>query len=90
MSSDQSGEPPLLQEEEAESGPRTGGKDEAPPATEGGSGSMVSAACCGWRDKLVLGEELFASCAVFIRYRHFNSTVKPTSFSFALTLRLVE
>lgn len=55
MSSDQSGEPPLLQEE-AEPGPRTGGKDEAPPATEGGSGGMVSEACCGGRDKLVAEE----------------------------------
>lgn len=44
MSSDQSGEPPLLQEE-ADPGPKTGGKDEAPLGSEGGSGGMVSGAC---------------------------------------------
>lgn len=44
MSSDQSGEPPLLQEEEADPGPKTGGKDEAPLGSEGGSGGMVSEA----------------------------------------------
>lgn len=43
MSSDQSGEPPLLQEE-ADPGPKTGGKDEAPLGSEGGSGGMVSSA----------------------------------------------
>lgn len=43
MSSDQSGEPPLLQEE-ADPGPKTGGKDEAALGSEGGSGGMVSAA----------------------------------------------
>ena len=43
MSSDQGGEPPpLLQEEGADPGPSTGGKDEAPPRTEDGSGGMVS------------------------------------------------
>ncbi|XP_037128044.1 la-related protein 4 isoform X2 [Syngnathus acus] len=41
MSSDQSGEPPLLQEE-ADPGPTTGGEDEAPPRNEGGSGGMVT------------------------------------------------
>lgn len=41
MSSDQGGEPPLLQEE-ADPGPNTGGKDEAPLGTEEGSGGMVS------------------------------------------------
>uniref|UniRef100_A0A3Q2X5Q8 La ribonucleoprotein 4Aa n=1 Tax=Haplochromis burtoni TaxID=8153 RepID=A0A3Q2X5Q8_HAPBU len=41
MSSDQSGEPPLLQEE-ADPGPKTGGKDEAPLGSEGGSGGMVT------------------------------------------------
>ncbi|XP_019737099.1 la ribonucleoprotein 4Aa isoform X1 [Hippocampus comes] len=41
MSSDQSGEPPLLQEE-ADPGPKTGGEDEAPPRNEGGSGGMVT------------------------------------------------
>lgn len=41
MSSDQGGEPPLLQEE-ADPGPKTRGKDEAPLGTEGGSGGMVS------------------------------------------------
>lgn len=44
MSSDQSGEPPLLQEE-ADPGPKTGGKDEAPLGSEGGSSGMVSKAC---------------------------------------------
>lgn len=43
MSSDQSGEPPLLQEE-ADPGPKTGGKDEARLGSEGGSGGMVSEA----------------------------------------------
>lgn len=43
MSSDQSGEPPLLQEE-ADPGPKSGGKDEAPPGSEGGSSGMVSEA----------------------------------------------
>lgn len=43
MSSDQSGEPPLLQEE-ADPGPKTGGKDEALRGSEGGSGGMVSEA----------------------------------------------
>ena len=43
MSSDQSGEPPLLQEE-ADPGPKTGGKDETPLGSEGGSGGMVSEA----------------------------------------------
>lgn len=43
MSSDQSGEPPLLQEE-ADPGPKTGGKDEALSGSEGGSGGMVSEA----------------------------------------------
>lgn len=43
MSSDQSGEPPLLQEE-ADPGPKTGGKDEALLGSEGGSGGMVSEA----------------------------------------------
>lgn len=43
MSSDQSGEPPLLQEE-ADPGPETGGKDEALLGSEGGSGGMVSEA----------------------------------------------
>ncbi|XP_077409189.1 la ribonucleoprotein 4Aa isoform X2 [Vanacampus margaritifer] len=41
MSSDQSGEPPLLQEE-ADPVPKTGGEDEAPPRNEGGSGGMVT------------------------------------------------
>lgn len=44
MSSDQSGEPPLLQEE-ADPGPKTGGKDDALLRREGGSGGMVSEAC---------------------------------------------
>lgn len=43
MSSDQNGEPPQLQEE-ADPGPETGGKDEAPLGSEGGSGGMVSEA----------------------------------------------
>lgn len=44
MSSDQSGEPPQLQEEEEEAGPgpETGGKDEASLGGEGGSSGMVS------------------------------------------------
>ncbi|XP_061661460.1 la ribonucleoprotein 4Aa isoform X6 [Syngnathoides biaculeatus] len=41
MSSDQSGDPPLLQEE-ADPGPKTGGEDEAPSSYGGGSGGMVT------------------------------------------------
>ncbi|XP_077456584.1 la ribonucleoprotein 4Aa isoform X2 [Stigmatopora argus] len=42
MSSDQSGEPPLLQEE-ADPGPKTGGEDEPPPTDDdAGSGGMVT------------------------------------------------
>lgn len=48
MSSDQSEEPPLLQEE-ADPGPKTGGKDEAPLGSEGGTGGMVSEACLAGR-----------------------------------------
>lgn len=48
MSSDQSGELPLLQEE-TDPGPKTGGKDEAPLGSEGGSGGMVSEAFFSWR-----------------------------------------
>lgn len=47
MSSEPSVGPPLLQEE-ADPGPKTGGKDEAPLGSEGGSGGgggMVSEAC---------------------------------------------
>lgn len=39
MSSDQSGEPPPLLQEDP--GPETGGKDEAPLGSDGGSGGMV-------------------------------------------------
>ncbi|XP_053173520.1 la-related protein 4 isoform X2 [Scomber japonicus] len=60
MSSDQSGEPPLLQEE-AEPGPRTGGKDEAPPATEGGSGGMVTSKGAGLNPNAKVWQEMPAA-----------------------------
>ena len=41
MSSEQSREPPLFQEE-ADPGPKIGAKDAAPPRSEAGSGGMVS------------------------------------------------
>lgn len=54
MSSDQSGEPPL-QQEEADPGPENGGKDEAPLGSEGESGGMVSEA---FFSKLALAKRL--------------------------------
>ncbi|XP_044208043.1 la-related protein 4 isoform X1 [Thunnus albacares] len=58
MSSDQSGEPPLLQEEEAEPGPRTGGKDETPPGNEGGSGGMVTSKGAGLNPNAKVWQEM--------------------------------
>lgn len=62
MSSDQSREPPLLQEE-ADPGPETGGKDEDLLGSEGGSGGMVSEAffseLASWLAKLCI-ENLLA------------------------------
>ncbi|XP_075882484.1 la ribonucleoprotein 4Aa isoform X2 [Nelusetta ayraudi] len=67
MSSDQSGEPPLLQEE-ADPGPKTGGKDEAPLGSEGGSGGMVTSKGAGlnpnakvWQEMPVASTEAVAS-----------------------------
>lgn len=63
MSSDQSGEPPLLQEE-ADPGPKSGGKDEAPLGSEGGSSGMVSEASFRLvsyvAKRLLLTRDLFA------------------------------
>lgn len=63
MSSDQSGEPPLLQEE-ADPGPKSVGKDEAPLGSEGGSSGMVSEASFSllavWLKRLLLTRDLFA------------------------------
>ncbi|XP_068997803.1 la ribonucleoprotein 4Aa isoform X2 [Embiotoca jacksoni] len=58
MSSDQSGEPPLLQEEEADPGPKTGGKDEAPPGSEGGSGGMVTSKGAGLNPNAKVWQEM--------------------------------
>ncbi|XP_051282846.1 la-related protein 4 isoform X2 [Dicentrarchus labrax] len=57
MSSDQSGEPPLLQEE-ADPGPRTGGKDEALPGSEGGSGGMVTSKGAGLNPNAKVWQEM--------------------------------
>uniref|UniRef100_A0A8C5F629 La ribonucleoprotein 4Aa n=1 Tax=Gadus morhua TaxID=8049 RepID=A0A8C5F629_GADMO len=66
MSSDQGGEPPLLQEE-ADPGPATGGKDEAPLGTEEGSGGMVTSKGVGlnpnakvWQEIPVVSSEVSA------------------------------
>ncbi|XP_029911399.1 la ribonucleoprotein 4Aa isoform X2 [Myripristis murdjan] len=57
MSSDQGGEPPLLQEE-ADPGPKTGGKDEAPLGTEGGSGGMVTSKGAGLNPNAKVWQEI--------------------------------
>ncbi|XP_059188987.1 la ribonucleoprotein 4Aa isoform X2 [Centropristis striata] len=57
MSSDQSGEPPLLQEE-ADPGPKSGGKDEAPPGSEGGSGGMVTSKGAGLNPNAKVWQEM--------------------------------
>ncbi|XP_029362407.1 la ribonucleoprotein 4Aa isoform X2 [Echeneis naucrates] len=57
MSSDQSGEPPLLQEE-ADPGPKTGGKDEAPLRSEGGSGGMVTSKGAGLNPNAKVWQEM--------------------------------
>ncbi|KAM7411995.1 hypothetical protein PAMA_021796 [Pampus argenteus] len=58
MSSDQSGEPPLLKEEEADPGPRTGGKDEASSGSEGGSGGMVTSKGAGLNPNAKVWQEM--------------------------------
>ncbi|XP_030589484.1 la ribonucleoprotein 4Aa isoform X2 [Archocentrus centrarchus] len=57
MSSDQSGEPPLLQEE-ADPGPKTGGKDEAPLRSEGGSSGMVTVKGAGLNPNAKVWQEM--------------------------------
>ncbi|XP_015246636.1 PREDICTED: la-related protein 4 isoform X1 [Cyprinodon variegatus] len=57
MSSDQSGEPPLLQEE-ADPGPKSGGKDEAPLGSEGGSGGMVTSNGAGLNPNAKVWQEI--------------------------------
>lgn len=57
MSSDQSGEPPLLQEE-ADPGPRSGGKDEALLGSEGGSGGMVTSKGAGLNPNAKVWQEM--------------------------------
>ncbi|XP_045899651.1 la-related protein 4 isoform X1 [Micropterus dolomieu] len=57
MSSDQSGEPPLLQEE-ADPGPKTGGKDEARLGSEGGSGGMVTSKGAGLNPNAKVWQEM--------------------------------
>ncbi|XP_023847562.1 la-related protein 4 isoform X1 [Salvelinus sp. IW2-2015] len=47
MSSDQGGEPRLLQEEEADPGPKTCGEEETPLGIGGGSGGMVTSKGAG-------------------------------------------
>uniref|UniRef100_UPI0037E9043D la ribonucleoprotein 4Aa isoform X2 n=1 Tax=Semicossyphus pulcher TaxID=241346 RepID=UPI0037E9043D len=57
MSSDQSGEPPLLQEE-ADPGPKTGGKDEALLGSEGGSVGMVTSKGAGLNPNAKVWQEM--------------------------------
>ncbi|XP_011475342.1 la-related protein 4 isoform X1 [Oryzias latipes] len=57
MSSDQSGEPPLLQEE-ADPGPKTGAKDEAPLGSEGGTGGMVTSKGAGLNPNAKVWQEM--------------------------------
>nr|XP_040049409.1 la-related protein 4 isoform X1 [Gasterosteus aculeatus aculeatus] len=57
MSSDQNGEPPQLQEE-ADPGPETGGKDEAPLGSEGGSGGMVTSKGAGLNPNAKVWQEM--------------------------------
>ncbi|XP_061592229.1 la ribonucleoprotein 4Aa isoform X2 [Cololabis saira] len=57
MSSDQSGEPPLLQEE-ADPGPSTGGEDAAPPGGEGGPGGMVTSKGAGLNPNAKVWQEM--------------------------------
>ncbi|XP_063742080.1 la ribonucleoprotein 4Aa isoform X2 [Eleginops maclovinus] len=58
MSSDQSGEPPLLQEDP---GPETGGKDEAPLGSDGGSGGMVTSKGAGLNPNAKVWQEMPAA-----------------------------
>ncbi|XP_047456808.1 la-related protein 4 isoform X2 [Mugil cephalus] len=61
MSSDRSGDPPPLlqeEEEEADPGPETGGKDEAPPGSEGGSGGMVTSKGAGLNPNAKVWQEM--------------------------------
>uniref|UniRef100_A0A1A8IL21 La ribonucleoprotein domain family, member 4Aa n=1 Tax=Nothobranchius kuhntae TaxID=321403 RepID=A0A1A8IL21_NOTKU len=57
MSSDQSGVPPLLQEE-SDPGPKSGGKDEAPLGSEGGSGGMVTSKGAGLNPNAKVWQEI--------------------------------
>ncbi|XP_034028199.1 la-related protein 4 isoform X2 [Thalassophryne amazonica] len=57
MSSNQRGEPPLLQEE-ADPGPKTGGKDEATTGSEGGSGGMVTSKGAGLNPNAKVWQEM--------------------------------
>ncbi|KAM6982283.1 la ribonucleoprotein 4Aa isoform 2-T2 [Tautogolabrus adspersus] len=57
MSSDQNGEPPLLQEE-ADPGPKTGGKDEALLGSERGSGGMVTSKGAGLNPNAKVWQEM--------------------------------
>lgn len=57
MSSDQGGEPPLLQEE-ADPGPKTSGKDEAPLGIGGGSGGMVTSKGAGLNPNAKVWQEI--------------------------------
>lgn len=57
MSSEQSREPPLLQEE-ADPGPKTGVKDAAPPRSEAGSGGMVTSKGTGLNPNAKVWQEM--------------------------------
>ncbi|KAM6977773.1 la ribonucleoprotein 4Aa [Aplochiton taeniatus] len=57
MSSDQGGEPPLLQEE-ADPGPKTRGEDEAPLGIGGGSGGMVTSKGAGLNPNAKVWQEI--------------------------------
>uniref|UniRef100_A0A3Q0QVY0 La ribonucleoprotein 4 n=1 Tax=Amphilophus citrinellus TaxID=61819 RepID=A0A3Q0QVY0_AMPCI len=74
MSSDQSGEPPLLQEE-ADPGPKTGGKDEAPLGSEGGSSGMVTVKGAGLNPNAKVWQEMpVASSEAVTSYSEPSST----------------
>lgn len=57
MSSEQSREPPLFQEE-ADPGPNTGAKDAAPPRSEAGSGGMVTSKGTGLNPNAKVWQEM--------------------------------
>ncbi|XP_058498791.1 la ribonucleoprotein 4Aa isoform X1 [Solea solea] len=74
MSSDQSVEPPLLQEE-ADPGPKTAGKDEAPAGSEGGSSGMVTSKGAGLNPNAKVWQEMpVASSEALTNSPHWPNT----------------